>query len=96
MIADPWAVLGLDSSATDSAIRARYRELVMAHPPEREPERFAAIAESYRLLCDPRARARMRIQGPPPLLDLAELAELLREWPRSPVEPEAWLGVIGE
>lgn len=45
--------LGLDSSASPSAIRERYLELVLKHPPDRDPERFAMIHAAYRVLQDP-------------------------------------------
>lgn len=96
MIGDPWSVLGLEPTAGDAEIRRRYRELVLQHPPERDPERFETIAASYRLLRDPRSRARLAVLGPPALEDLEELARILRDRPRRPAEPAAWLEVIGE
>lgn len=50
---DPYEVLGLGSSATPAEIRDRYLKLVRAHPPERDPEKFAAIHEAYDQLRDP-------------------------------------------
>ena len=53
---DPFEVLGLTPDAVESEIRKRYLELVRAFPPERAPERFAAVHAAYRALRDPQAR----------------------------------------
>lgn len=50
---DPYKVLDLPFSADDNAVRTRYLELVRAHPPERDPERFAAVRAAYEALRDP-------------------------------------------
>jgi len=50
---DPYDVLGIDRTADSEAVRRRYLELVRAHPPEREPERFAQVREAYDRLRDP-------------------------------------------
>ena len=50
---DPYAVLGVSHDADENAVRQRYLELVRAHPPERDPERFAEIREAYDQLRDP-------------------------------------------
>jgi curved DNA-binding protein CbpA len=49
---DPYAVLGLSRDAEDAAIRQRYLELVKQHPPDRDPQRFAAIREAFEQLKD--------------------------------------------
>ena len=58
---DPYAVLGLEPGCDDEAIRRRYLELVRQHPPEREPERFAAIRTAYESLRDLDTRLRHRL-----------------------------------
>ncbi|HVK08576.1 MAG TPA: J domain-containing protein [Gemmataceae bacterium] len=58
---DPYSVLGLSPEADDDAIRRRYLELVKENPPERAPERFAAVRAAYERLKDLDARARDRL-----------------------------------
>ncbi len=55
-IVDPFAVLALDHSATSEQIRTRYLELVRAHPPDRDPDRFAEIRAAYDAASDPLQR----------------------------------------
>jgi curved DNA-binding protein CbpA len=55
-MADHFEVLGLTKDATEPEIRARYLELVRTFPPEKAPERFAAIHAAYAALRDPTAR----------------------------------------
>src|SRR3954469_17832060 len=55
-MSDPYDVLGLDRTADAAAIRRRYLELVREHPPDRSPERFAAIRAAYDQLHDPAIR----------------------------------------
>jgi DnaJ-class molecular chaperone len=55
-VVDPFAVLALDESATSEQIRTRYLELVRAHPPERDPDRFAEICAAYDAASDPLQR----------------------------------------
>ena len=93
---DPWTVLGLDPDADEATLKRRYTELVLANPPDRDPERFAAIRSAYETALDPRAQARSLLFGPPPLRDLTELATLLRSRMRSPVGARAWLDVLQE
>lgn len=53
---DPYEVLELPPAADESQIRQRYLELVRAHPPDREPERFAEVHAAYEALRDPSKR----------------------------------------
>jgi curved DNA-binding protein CbpA len=53
---DPYDVLGLGRGADEAEVRRRYLELVRQHPPDRAPERFAAIREAYEQLRDPAVR----------------------------------------
>ena len=50
---DPYRVLGIGVDADPDQIRGRYLALVRQHPPERDPEKFAAIREAYDQLRDP-------------------------------------------
>lgn len=55
---NPYAILGIDPSATDAEIRRAYFARVAQHPPERDPEGFKAVREAYEKLSDAGARAR--------------------------------------
>jgi len=58
---DLYAVLGVARSATAGELRYAYRRLALQHHPDRagpgSAARFAEIADAYRLLSDPLARA---------------------------------------
>jgi curved DNA-binding protein CbpA len=60
-MSDPYEVLGLPGDAADEAIRRRYLELVRQFPPERAPERFAAVRQAYEALRDLNTRLRHRL-----------------------------------
>ncbi len=53
---DAYEVLGLSRDADEAAIRTRYLELVRESPPDRAPERFAAIRAAYDEVRDPARR----------------------------------------
>ncbi len=61
MVNDPYAVMELPADADDEAIRRRYLELVRKFPPEREPEKFAAVRSAYEALKDLNTRLRHRL-----------------------------------
>ena len=58
---DPYEILGLDSNASEAAVRKRYLELVRQHPPDQAPEQFARIRAAYDELRDPVALLEKRI-----------------------------------
>jgi curved DNA-binding protein CbpA len=58
---DPYEVLSLSPDSDDDTIRRRYLELVRQFPPERSPEKFAAIRQAYESLRDLTARLRYRL-----------------------------------
>jgi curved DNA-binding protein CbpA len=60
---DPYEVLGLDSTADEAAIRRRYLELVRESPPDRAPERFAAIRAAFDEVRDPARRLQSLVLG---------------------------------
>ncbi|HLN30798.1 MAG TPA: DnaJ domain-containing protein [Gemmataceae bacterium] len=60
-MADPYQELGLSAASDDNAIRRRYLELVREFPPERYPEKFAAIRAAYESLRDLDTRLRYRL-----------------------------------
>src|SRR5262245_64280133 len=58
---DPYQILGLPGDSDDETIRRRYLELVRQFPPERAPEKFAAIRQAYESLRDLNTRLRYRL-----------------------------------
>src|SRR4051794_11161609 len=52
-MSDPYEVLGLPRHASEEEIRRRYLELVRENPPDRAPERFAAVRAAYDAVRDP-------------------------------------------
>lgn len=50
---DPFAILGIDSSASEQVVRQRYLALVKLHPPESDPARFRDIHQAYESAQDP-------------------------------------------
>lgn len=52
-MSDPYDVLGLPRHAGEEEIRRRYLELVRESPPDRDPERFAAVRAAYDAVRDP-------------------------------------------
>ena len=58
---DPYEVLGLEPGCGETEMRRRYLELVRENPPDRQPERFAAIREAYDRLRDPQQRLHSRL-----------------------------------
>jgi curved DNA-binding protein CbpA len=95
MITDPFAVLGLEDTADDEAIRAAYLRAIRTSPPDRDPEGFRRIRDAYEQLRDAERRLNLRLFGPPPLTDIAELLEMLPE-ERRYVGPDLWLNVLRE
>ncbi len=61
---DPYEVLGLPAGAPEAEVRRRYLELVRAHPPDRDPQRFNDIQHAYSRLRDPVARMETRLFNP--------------------------------
>ena len=55
---DPYETLGLVPGCSDDVLRRRYLQLVRDHPPERDPQRFAAVRAAYDALRDPETRLR--------------------------------------
>jgi len=95
MITDPFAVLGLEDTADDEAIRAAYLRAIRTSPPDRDPEGFRRVRAAYEQLRDAERRLDLRLFGPPPLADIAELLEAFPE-ERRYVGPDPWLNVLRE
>ena len=58
---DPYAVLGLRAESDDETIRRRYLELVRQFPPEKHPEKFAAVRQAYDKMRDLETRLHYRL-----------------------------------
>ena len=95
MTHDPFAVLGLDETASDEAIREAYIAAIRISPPDRDPEGFRRIREAYEQLRDPERRLALRLFGPAPLPDLVALADAFPE-ERRHIGPEQWLNILRE
>jgi curved DNA-binding protein CbpA len=92
---NPFAVLGLDETADDDAVRAAYLTALRQSPPDRDPEGFRRIREAYDALRDHERRLALRLFGPPPLADIEALRELASN-ERRYVGPGPWLTVLRE
>lgn len=72
-------VLGVSPDDDAPAIKRAYRQLVLAHPPDADPEGFRRVRDAFELLSDPSARAREMLLRPVPAV----------EPPRPAAPPEA-------
>lgn len=50
---DPYAILGVDSNATEQEVRQRYLTLIKLNPPETHPAEFREIHQAYESAKDP-------------------------------------------
>ena len=92
---DPFAVLGIEETADDEAVRAAYVRALRASPPDRDAAGFQRIRAAYEALRDAESRLALRLFGPAPLTNLDELLDAFPE-ERRYVGPEAWLKVLRE
>ena len=92
---DPFAVLGLDETADDEAVRGAYVRALRVSPPDRDPEGFRRIRAAYEALRDTESRLALRLFGPPPLTNLEELVDAFPE-ERRYIGPGPWLTVLRE
>jgi len=60
-MSDPYETLSLTQDASEAEIRRRYLELVREFPPDRAPERFAAVHAAYEALRDPARRLQTQL-----------------------------------
>jgi curved DNA-binding protein CbpA len=92
---NPFAVLDLEETADDEAVRAAYLRGVRKSPPDRDPEGFRRVRNAYEAIRDKERRLALRLFGPPPL---ERLEELLDEFPdeRHYVGPALWLNILRE
>jgi len=63
-MSDPYEVLGLEPGSGEAEVRRRYLELVRRHPPDRDPDRFAAVRLAYDQLRDPQKRLESELFHP--------------------------------
>ena len=63
---DPFAVLAIEETADDEAVRAAYVHALRTSPPDRDPEGFRRIRAAYEALRDTESRLALRLFGPPP------------------------------
>ncbi len=96
-MADPYQVLGLAGDSDDETIRRRYLELVREFPPERHPERFAAVRAAYESLrnLDTRLRYRLFEAGRNESIE-GLIEELACRSPRSRMSLAAMLAMVKE
>jgi molecular chaperone DnaJ len=77
----PYDVLGVERDATEAEIKRAYRQLALKHHPDKNPGdpeasgRFKAVAEAYKVVGDPEARA--AFDSPLDLISI--VAEVFRE-----------------
>lgn len=90
---NPFAVLGIDESADDAAVRAAYLAAVRKSPPDRDPEGFRRIREAYEAVRDRERRLELSLFGPPPLDRLEQVLDALPA-ERRHVGPAPWLAVL--
>src|SRR3954463_982064 len=60
-MSDPYEPLALPRAADEAEMRRRYLELVREFPPDRAPERFAAIRAAYDEVRDPARRLEAQV-----------------------------------
>lgn len=88
---DPYAVLGVMSTASDEEIRVAYRALAFRHHPDRNPEnvakadaRLKQVNEAFEQLKDPAVRA-----ATDRLMVRQEFARCAEEWRRTGPQPRS-------
>jgi curved DNA-binding protein CbpA len=74
---DPYAVLGVERTSDEAAIKRAYFRLVREYPPEREPQKFQEIRAAYDQVKTAEARSQtdlFLLQPPPPMPRRRKLA----------------------
>ena len=66
-MSDPYEVLGVPKSGSDSDIKKSYRKLAREHHPDKggDPEKFKKVQEAYEILSDPQKRQNFDQFGTP-------------------------------
>ena len=89
---NPFAVLGIEETAGDDAVRVAYLAAVRRSPPDRDPDGFRRVREAYEAVRDEERRFALRVFGPAPL-DPEALLDLVADQRRH-VGPAPWLDVL--
>ena len=95
---DPYAVLGVDRTGDEAAIKRAYFRLVREYPPEREPERFQEVRAAYDRVRTAEARSQtdlFLLQPPPPLPRRRKLSYDLNVHPADIIALALELGLAG-
>lgn len=91
---NPYRLLGIaEEIEDDEAIRNAWLEAVRRFPPEKAPEQFARIRESYEMIRDRESRYRLRMFGDPRLRNTDRLVDFFPA-DRNHAGPGPWLAVI--
>ncbi|MEO6811353.1 MAG: J domain-containing protein [Isosphaeraceae bacterium] len=93
---EPHNVLGLSPHADEETIRKRYLELVREFPPDRAPERFAAIRAAYDQVRDPSLQLQIQLFEPETDDSLDAIADDLRARLRQRMIPTSVLLSLAE
>ena len=89
----PFAVLGIEETASDGEVRTAYLAAVRRAPPDRDPEGFRRIREAYEAVRDEERRLALRLFGPLPLDGVEALLDALPD-ERRHVGSGPWLDVL--
>ena len=95
---DPYAVLGVERTSDEAAIKRAYFRLVREYPPEREPEKFQQIRAAYDLVRTAEVRSQtdlFLLQPPPSLPRRRKLAYDLEVHPADIIALALELGLAG-
>ena len=90
---NPFAVLRIEETADDEAVRAAYLAAVRRSPPDRDPEGFQRVREAYEAVRDEERRLALRLFGPEPLDSLEAFLDAMPD-ERRHVGPGPWLDVL--
>lgn len=90
---NPFAVLGIDETADDAAVRAAYLAAVRRSPPDRDPEGFRRVRDAYEAVRDEERRLALRLFGPAPLDRPEALLDAVPD-ERRHLGPEPWLAIL--
>ena len=95
---DPYAMLGVDRTSDEAAIKRAYFRLVREYPPEREPEKFQELRAAYDQVRTAEARSQtdlFLLQPPPPLPRRRKLSYDLDVHPADIIALALELGLAG-
>jgi len=94
-VLQPFRVLGVEPSATEAELRARYLELIKRYPPEHSSGKFEEIQAAYHLAIDPMKIAGLIISGVSPREDVTLESLLLSQKDRPPKMPAQFVLSLG-